>query len=293
MAQAIALIAARQARLAGDPQGAVEAWLAGLAAGACLTHTPHGRAEIRLIGSFAEGDAMAALGLLEPKELPTPALQALAAGLAVKPPPPHELLWGERDRTLREMASGDGWERGIAEVSDLPLAKAVAKNRVREAAAAARRVFDRRMQLMDRYDWAGLKADDEAPDACASLTQVVLPVTYLRAAIVEAALPRTSDLYAEAMTVRMAEAAARAGVAAELYRREVGHRPAALQDLVPRWLPAVPVDAFNQGAPLGFREGKLYSVGPDGRDEGGQATGPWHQAVPPEEVRGDLVLWQL
>lgn len=52
-----------------------------------------------------------------------------------------------------------------------------------------------------------------------------------------------------------------------------GKPPAALEDLVPSWLPAVPLDPFSQ-RPLVYRVTTnsfvIYSVGPDGKDDSGK-----------------------
>ena len=67
--------------------------------------------------------------------------------------------------------------------------------------------------------------------------------------------------------------AARAALAVERYRLKRGGLPASLQDLVPEYLKTVPLDPFD-GKPLRFRKlGRgfmVYSVGPDGKDEGGR-----------------------
>ncbi len=62
-------------------------------------------------------------------------------------------------------------------------------------------------------------------------------------------------------------------MALELYKRSQGGYPASLNDLVPRYLPAVPADRID-GRPIRYRlvEGKpvVYSVGVDRDDDGGQ-----------------------
>jgi hypothetical protein len=70
-----------------------------------------------------------------------------------------------------------------------------------------------------------------------------------------------------------------AGIAAELYRRDHGEFPAKLEELVPDYLPALPLDPFG-GQPLRFRvdaTGQLliYSIGENGVDDrgGSKATG--------------------
>lgn len=68
--------------------------------------------------------------------------------------------------------------------------------------------------------------------------------------------------------------AAITAVAVERYRLDHGRLPAALGDLVPAYLPAVPGDAFDHGKPLRFLAGEdrftVYSVGRNGADEGGE-----------------------
>lgn len=65
---------------------------------------------------------------------------------------------------------------------------------------------------------------------------------------------------------------ARAGLAAERYRSLNGELPDGLERLVPEYLESVPTDLFD-GKPLRYRKldkGYLvYSVGPDGQDDGG------------------------
>ncbi len=66
-------------------------------------------------------------------------------------------------------------------------------------------------------------------------------------------------------------------LAASRYRLAHGRLPDRIEDLVPEYLPAVPRDPFD-GLPLRYRrtdEGAIiYSVGPDGVDNGGTAPGP-------------------
>jgi hypothetical protein len=63
-----------------------------------------------------------------------------------------------------------------------------------------------------------------------------------------------------------------AAIAAELYRRKNGKLPAKLDELVPEFLPAVPTDPFTN-LPLVIKidaqSCKVYSVGADGKDNGG------------------------
>jgi hypothetical protein len=67
--------------------------------------------------------------------------------------------------------------------------------------------------------------------------------------------------------------AARAALAVERYRLKHGKLPGTWADLMPGYLPAPPKDPFLPDATLIFKPSgdgyAIYSVGPDGRDDGG------------------------
>lgn len=86
---------------------------------------------------------------------------------------------------------------------------------------------------------------------------------------------------------------ARTVVALERSRRATGNWPASLDELIPEFLPALPLDRFV-GKPLGYvvRDGEpvLYGAGADLDDDGGRAPtgtpegykptfGRWHQSI--------------
>jgi hypothetical protein len=77
-------------------------------------------------------------------------------------------------------------------------------------------------------------------------------------------------------------------IALELYKREHGSWPATLQDLTPRFLPAVPPDRFD-GQPLKYTiiDGHplLYSGGVDRDDDGGRLIAPSRKAGRQPESR--------
>jgi hypothetical protein len=90
-----------------------------------------------------------------------------------------------------------------------------------------------------------------------------------------------------------------AALALQAWRAEHGRYPETLDALVPDILEAAPADPFA-GAPLKYRrDGEtyvLYSVGPDGRDDGGEPaaiqdkdTGKWRYNALSLESRGDIV----
>jgi len=78
------------------------------------------------------------------------------------------------------------------------------------------------------------------------------------------------------------------------YRREHDQFPAALSDLVPEYLPTVPQDPFS-GKPLVYHRTAtgylLYSIGPDGKDDGGRRVAPGTTA-PGDYVLEDLTIRQ-
>jgi hypothetical protein len=63
-------------------------------------------------------------------------------------------------------------------------------------------------------------------------------------------------------------------LALRAFRAEHGAYPAQLAALQPRFLKSIPLDPFAMNAPLRYkRTGKeytLYSIGPDGKDDGGK-----------------------
>jgi hypothetical protein len=79
-------------------------------------------------------------------------------------------------------------------------------------------------------------------------------------------------------------------LAVEQYRLERGSEPAALIELVPGYLPSVPMDPCSAG-PLRYRQAPsgplVYSVGPDGVDNGGEPMQRWEIAV---AIPGDVLL---
>jgi len=128
--------------------------------------------------------------------------------------------------------------------------------------------------------------------------------------------PLVADLMPAVCGVREASArytanadATLAALALELYRREFGAYPDALDTLVPRFLPAVPIDPIT-GGPMLYRVGDdgpvLYSVGADRDDDGGsilydavypsqrdQNVAQWVLNAGDPAVDGDWVLWPI
>jgi len=96
-----------------------------------------------------------------------------------------------------------------------------------------------------------------------------------------------APLFRKAATFHALQRVAQTAVALRLYRWERGHYPERLDELVPKYLPSVPVDPFD-GKPLRYkrlgRGFKVWSIGQDMKDEGGVEKRPlW--------VEGDIV-WE-
>jgi hypothetical protein len=75
--------------------------------------------------------------------------------------------------------------------------------------------------------------------------------------------------------LRAARTVARTALAVAVHRADGGTGPAAFAELVPRYLPAVPVDPLD-GKPLRWspETGTVWSIGPDGDDDGGVPIDP-------------------
>jgi hypothetical protein len=76
------------------------------------------------------------------------------------------------------------------------------------------------------------------------------------------------------------------------YRNRHGEWPETLDQLVPEFLPSVPIDQVD-GEPLGYRlvDGQplLYSVGGNGTDGGGTRSKPSYPGLTTSD--GDWILW--
>jgi len=91
-----------------------------------------------------------------------------------------------------------------------------------------------------------------------------------------------------------------AALALRAFQAEHGSYPATLTELAPSYLSRVPLDPFGRGAALKYRrknarEYSLYSVGPDGKDDGGQSKTPLRKDTTRRsqlnvDSRGDMVF---
>jgi hypothetical protein len=83
-----------------------------------------------------------------------------------------------------------------------------------------------------------------------------------------------------------------AALAVRIHYLEHQQYPQRLVDIDRKWLPTIPVDLWDQPIAYRLRNGRpvIYSLGPDGRDDGGQAADP--VKLNPSS-RGDLVFGKL
>ncbi|MCS7160617.1 MAG: hypothetical protein RMJ19_09105, partial [Gemmatales bacterium] len=105
------------------------------------------------------------------------------------------------------------------------------------------------------------------------------------AALLFSSLQRVATAYDR---VEQLHQLAQLAIALQIYRVENGEFPPRLQDLVPKYLPEVPNDVFSAQALVYRRTDRgylLYSVGPNGKDEGGRTD--------QDKPRGDDLRIQL
>jgi len=122
----------------------------------------------------------------------------------------------------------------------------------------------RRLPLRD----AIMQAEEETEAFRSSSTaRWRCPITYLT-------MPSWQALINAVCRTQARQAAARSAIAIERYRRVHGEAPEGLDQLVPDVLDQPPVDPFD-GAPLRYRVDsggyKVYSIGSDGVDQGGES----------------------
>ena len=70
---------------------------------------------------------------------------------------------------------------------------------------------------------------------------------------------------------------AQVAIAVEHFRLDTGKLPERLDELVPKYMEKVPIDPFD-GKPLRYKRLEkgytIYSIGEDGKDDGGQKRKP-------------------
>ena len=117
-------------------------------------------------------------------------------------------------------------------------------------------------------------------------------------------LPAVSSVIEERVQAKTQLAATRALLAMKAFKVEKGRLPETLDELVPEYLEAVPLDDFD-GKPLRYNPEKkvVYSVGEDLVDGGGMTKeeqkawwlkeNPWLEEHPEEEEYNKPDIWQM
>ena len=98
--------------------------------------------------------------------------------------------------------------------------------------------------------------------------------------------PSFPDMFEKATQIHALQRVTMTALALRLYRKENGRYPENLQQLVPKYLPSVPIDPYD-GKPIRYRKlqkgFKVWSVGGNRKDDGGVKVRDWWR-------KGDLVL---
>ncbi len=132
------------------------------------------------------------------------------------------------------------------------------------------------LDLMNDYMETTQLPVHERPKAARTIAAKIKAIskTYILLHEILPALSRIMDINIRSIAHL---SAARVALAVERYRLATGKLPDTLEDLVPTYLDTVPIDPFNG---ISLRYGKLergfvvYSVGVDGKDDGGKERPP-------------------
>lgn len=162
--------------------------------------------------------------------------------------------------------------------------------------------FERQLSLMEREAAQPMRQWKEIPGTSFE-NLLASPAYYRRYQPLFVMLPAVGHAAMMAESATQRRDAALTAIALELFRRRHGAYPAQLEELVPNFLPTVPIDRFD-GRPLRYRltdDGPLlYSVGADHIDDGGTAPETdedrWRVAryrfkIPADPMKADWILW--
>jgi len=153
--------------------------------------------------------------------------------------------------------------------------RAIASRPPQRVADAAKilEVFRRMIECADKPPLESIRTGKEVEAELDELLKSPIGnLTYIMTLLLVPATGYAAEGFADATARRDA---ADVALAVELYRRKHGYWPKDLAQLVPEFLPVVPVDPFD-GKPLRMtvsaEEFKAYSIGRDGTDDGGKLS---------------------
>lgn len=145
------------------------------------------------------------------------------------------------------------------------------------------------LKLMDRLMQVRQLPPEQRMDAAAEVDKArqALPKAFF---LIHDVAPSAVGVVRWELTETARLATASCGLAVERYRLAHGALPETLRDLVPRYIPDVPLDPFD-GKPLRYKRLErgyaVYSVGPDGNDDGGTEPLPavkGKPSTPPDDI---------
>lgn len=211
---------------------------------------------------------------------------------------PEGLQYLNRIAGLQALTGRMVTDRGWLEVAAGPLAMSVVASR-----AHVQQEYDR---LMDAAAAGGAALpwmregtsllEDWKVDKSGSLT---MRIRYLPLAIM---MPAVDKAFWSSDAAALTRDATTAIIAMHLFKRERGRWPASLDEMVPQWLPALPVDMYD-GKPLRYAapttpsdQPRLYSIGSDLVDHGGvqDPARPFMGSLPrrvPNAEPADWLFW--
>jgi hypothetical protein len=258
-----------------------------------------------LVGNACEAIAIrAATALLDRPEVTAKQLTGHLADLRSLPPMPgvaDSLQGGERlfflDNFLTAARSGPA---GLAKDANLPAetieqmdfdAGLRRSNLILDRVVEALRKPDRanRGAALDRLE-AELKESQKQREAGPKPGETPAEATGRGVAdvILTLAIPAMRQVQSSSDRVEQGNRNLQVAFALAIHQRDTGHYPKALADLSPKYLDQVPGDLFS-GKPLIYKPEEtgflLYSVGPNGKDDGGQGPG--------EDPKGDDIAVRI
>ncbi len=217
------------------------------------------------------------------------AMQSLERTLAQSEPSPVALASLQRELEkeidvpiLVYMARGDragqyrlmsGLIDGSAHVSQFGGAPSDRPGRIEQwqEAIMARRAIPKMLKYMTDFVEAGRLPPEQQRERIQRIDAVVLDRTHIEDVLLGLLLPAFNKLALATIRQQAMLRCAIVAVAAERYRLDHGRWPAAIAELTPKYLAAVPLDPFD-GQPLRWRNDlrgvTIYSVGYDGVDNG-------------------------
>ena len=203
---------------------------------------------------LAEGELSVLAAALAEAEAPRGIIRAFAAERCV-----GSSLFQMSGNGLRNMVGGSSWFSGLfVLVYGIPAVRdrdhLVYLERMDEFVAGSQQPLPERLKTAAQAE----SKMEEVPRSCL-ITRCILPALW-------------GAVGADAISIALVRAA-RAALAVERYRLAAGKLPEGLSELVPTYMDSVPSDPFD-GKPLRYRtlaKGYVvYSVGEDGKDDGGE-----------------------